>query len=45
MRYKCDICQWVYDEATEGKSFNDLPDNYECPVCGAGKEMFSKVEE
>jgi rubredoxin len=50
-KYKCDICGYVYDPAegddaagvAAGTSFDDLPDDYECPVCGAGKEDFSEV--
>lgn len=48
-KYTCDICGFEYnpvegDEAAgiaPGTAFNDLPDDYECPVCGAGKEEFS----
>jgi len=40
--YICDVCGYEYDEAKEGKKFEDLPDDYVCPVCGAGKEEFSK---
>lgn len=42
MKYKCEICNWVYNEETESIPFNELPDDYECPVCGAGKESFTK---
>ncbi|UFS68781.1 rubredoxin [Geomonas sp. RF6] len=46
--YICTICQYVYDPAlgdpdggiAPGTSFNDLPDEWVCPVCGAGKEVF-----
>ena len=31
-------CGWVYDEETEGTKFTDLPDDYVCPICGAGKD-------
>jgi rubredoxin len=51
-KYVCDICDWVYDPAeglldqgiAPGTPFEDLPDDFECPECGAGKEAFSKVE-
>lgn len=43
MRYKCDICQWVYDEEKEGTPFEDLPESYTCPLCGAAKNMFSPL--
>jgi rubredoxin len=50
-KYKCDICGYVYDPAEgddasgiePGTSFEDLPDDWECPVCGAGKDEFSEV--
>ena len=47
--YTCDICGYEYDPAVgdeaagiaPGTAFEDLPDDYECPVCGAGKDDFS----
>ncbi len=52
MKYVCDICGWEYDEAVgdpdngiiAGTKFEDLPDDFVCPVCGAGKESFSKAQ-
>ncbi|MBR2670762.1 MAG: rubredoxin [Oscillospiraceae bacterium] len=49
MKYVCQICGYVYDEeegAPEagieaGTKFEDLPDDFVCPVCGVGKENFS----
>ncbi len=49
MRYVCDICGYVYDpedgdpenDIDSGTGFEDLPDDWVCPVCGAGKEDFS----
>lgn len=38
--YVCTLCQWVYDEEAEGVKFADLADDYACPICGAGKDMF-----
>lgn len=43
MRYKCDICNWVYDEEIEVTPFVEQPDDYVCPVCGATKEYFSEI--
>lgn len=51
-RYKCDVCDYVYDPAVgvpdqgieAGTSFEDLPDDFECPECGVGKEDFSPEE-
>lgn len=50
MKYTCDICGWVYDEAegypedgiAPGTKFEDLPDDFSCPLCGVGKVNFSK---
>ena len=44
MKYECP-CGYVYDEEAEGLKWEDLPDNYECPVCGLGKADFTPVEE
>lgn len=44
MKYQCDVCQWIYDEEKEGLKFEDQPENFVCPICGAGKDMFTKVE-
>jgi rubredoxin len=43
MKYKCTICEYVYDETVEGVPFNDLPDDWTCPVCNAPKEAFEKM--
>ncbi len=52
MKYVCDVCGWVYDEAeglpekgiAPGTKFEDLPDDFECALCGVGKDMFSPAE-
>ncbi len=49
-KYKCDICGWVYDEEAgdpnnniaPGTKFEDLPDDFVCPVCGVDKDNFSE---
>ncbi len=49
-KYVCTICGYVYDpEVGEpdagiapGTSFENLPDDYVCPECGAGKDAFQK---
>ena len=51
-KYVCDACGWEYDEElgdpdngiAPGTKFEDLPDDFECPLCGVGKDMFSEVE-
>ena len=53
MRYVCDACGWIYDERlgdaelgiAPGTKFEELPEDFECPLCAVGKEMFSEVEE
>ncbi|MBR3685499.1 MAG: rubredoxin [Clostridia bacterium] len=51
MKYVCNICGWVYDEAVgdpdngiEATAWNDLPEDFVCPLCGVGKEDFSEEE-
>lgn len=36
----CNICGYEYDEAKEGKSFDDLPEDWVCPICKHGKQDF-----
>lgn len=43
-KYKCSICGYIYDEEKEGVKFSDLPEDWTCPLCGVGKDMFKKVE-
>ena len=46
----CDVCGWVYDEAlgapehgiAPGTKFEDLPADFECPLCGVDKDNFSE---
>ena len=41
--YRCTICGYIYDNAKESVKFEDLPDDWKCPMCGMGKEMFKKI--
>jgi rubredoxin len=51
-KWECIVCGYVYDPAEgdpdsgiePGTSFEDLPDDWLCPDCGAGKEEFEKLE-
>jgi len=45
MKYVCTICGHVYDEETEGVKFEDLPEDWVCPVCAVGKSLFEKQED
>lgn len=42
-RYECSLCSHIYDEAKEGVPWAALPDDWTCPVCGSGKESFTRV--
>lgn len=49
MKYICDVCGYEYDEAVgdvdngipAGTKWEDLPEDFVCPLCGVGKEDFS----
>ena len=49
MKHVCNVCGWVYDEAeglpengiAPGTKFEDLPEDFECPLCAVGKEDFT----
>ncbi len=51
-KYVCNVCGWIYDEELglpengipAGTKFEDLPDDFQCELCGVGKEDFSEVE-
>ncbi len=41
-KYVCSVCGYVYDPAeNNGVKFEDLADDYVCPLCGVGKDMFN----
>ena len=37
MKYVCNLCGWVYDEEETGVKWEDLPEDFTCELCGAGK--------
>lgn len=44
-KYVCDICGYVYDPSeNDGVAFEDLPEDWVCPICGAGKEQCSPTD-
>jgi len=44
MKYVCQICGYVYDDAKEKVPFSELPDTWKCPLCGAAKSDFKPEE-
>ena len=42
-KFKCTVCDYIYDEANETVKWEDLPDDYVCPLCGAPKSEFEAV--
>ena len=46
----CTVCGWIYDEEkgdseydlAPGVAFADLPEDFVCPLCGVGKDMFEE---
>jgi rubredoxin len=51
-KYRCTICEYMYDPdegdpefgIEPGTPFEDLPDNWVCPICGATKDQFERLE-
>jgi len=52
-KHWCRMCTYIYDPrvgdpdngVAPGTSFDDLPEDWECPQCGAPKEYFEPLEE
>ncbi len=44
-KYRCTVCNYTYDEEVEGKSFEELPDYWRCPVCNTPKDLFVLLTE
>lgn len=44
-KFRCTVCNYVFDEEKEGKKFSDLPKEWVCPVCGAPKSSFVLLTE
>ena len=51
-KYECSVCGYVYDPelgdpdggVAAGTPFEEIPDDWVCPVCGASKSEFEKIE-
>lgn len=42
-KYVCTVCGYVYDpEENDNIAFEDLPEDYTCPLCNVGKDLFEK---
>jgi pyruvate oxidase len=44
-KFRCTVCNFVFDEVKEGKKFSDLPKEWVCPVCGVPKTNFVILTE
>lgn len=52
-KYRCVVFEWIYDPAVgdpdggiaPGTQFEEIPEDWVCPVCGVGKDMFEEVAE
>lgn len=52
-KYQCTVCGFTYDEAeglpdqgiAPGTKWEDISDDFVCPECGVGKDMFELVAE
>lgn len=43
--YTCSVCEYCHDEAKSGQQWEDLPDDWVCPVCDSPKSYFSKEDQ
>ena len=42
-KFVCTVCGYVYYPAeNDNVAFENLPEDYACPLCGVGKDMFEK---
>lgn len=49
MKYVCDVCGYIYDPengepdagVAPGTAWQDVPEDFVCPLCGVGKDQFS----
>ena len=52
-KYSCTVCGYIYDPAegdsdngiAAGTAFENLPEDWVCPICGVGKDQFEPVED
>ncbi|CZR96190.1 MULTISPECIES: glutamate synthase-related protein [unclassified Clostridioides] len=41
--YKCSVCGYIYDESKNDKTWDELSEDWECPVCTKGRSYFGKI--
>ena len=44
-KYKCLLCGYIYDDEKEKIKFEDLSDDWKCPLCGADKSAFEEIKD
>ena len=44
-KYRCTVCNYIYDENVESETFEELPDEWRCPVCNSPKSAFVLLNE
>ena len=52
-KYICPTCNWIYDpelgspenDIPAGTPFEDLPEDFVCPICGVSKELFDEYND
>ena len=44
-KYRCSVCGEIYDEEKEGVRFEDLPDDWVCPICHRSKDKYHLMED
>jgi rubredoxin len=52
-KYQCTACDFIYDPVegdldggiNPGTAFEDIPDDWVCPLCGVGKEDFEPIDD
>lgn len=51
-KYQCTVCGYIYDPEqgdadgciAPGTAFEDLPEEWQCPICGAPKSDFERMD-
>ncbi len=51
-KWRCTVCDYIYDPeqgdpangVAPGTTWEDVPDDWLCPICGVGKDLFEEVK-